>query len=101
VETVWARAEVLGARTHEERTAWISYVQMALRDMLVLCEDGAAEQLYHPDRRDVLQELLARMSRTQIFDLLHGTRELSRRFAANVNPVLQVEAFMLRAQRNL
>ena len=70
---------------------------MALRDLLVLRENGATEDLYHTDRRDVLAGLLTHISAAQIFDLLRGTRELSRRFAANVSPALQLEAFFLRA----
>ena len=97
VEGIWARAEALGSRTHEERTAWISYVRMALRDLLVLYEDGATTELYHPDRRDDLAALCGRMSRTDLFALMERTHELTRRFAANVNPALQLEAFLLRA----
>ena len=99
IEDVWARAEALGERTHEERTTWIGFLQMALRDLLVLRENGATEDLYHTDRRDVLAGLLTHISAAQIFDLLRGTRELSRRFAANVSPALQLEAFFLRARQ--
>ena len=98
VEDIWARAEALGARTHEERTAWISYLQMALRDLLILHEDGGSTALYHTDRRDDLMVLLSRMSRAHLFDLLRETQELSHRIGANVNPALQAEAFLLRAK---
>ena len=98
IENIWARAEALGARPHEERTAWLSYVQMALRDLLVLYESGAAP-LYHTDHRDDLTALLTRMTHADIFTLLDGVRELDQRFAANVNPALQVEAFLLRARK--
>ena len=98
VEDIRARAEALGARTHEERTAWISYLQMAVRDLLILYEDGAATELYHPDRRDDLAALRVQMSRAQLFVLLQETQELMRRFAANVSPALQLEAFFLRAR---
>ncbi len=40
-----ARAEALGARSHAERTAWLSYMQMALRDLLLLREDGGSEEI--------------------------------------------------------
>ena len=98
VEDIRARAEALGVRTHEERTAWISYLQMAARDLLILYEDGAATELYHPDRRDDLAALRAQMSRAQLFVLLRETQELTRRFAANVSPALQLEAFFLRVR---
>lgn len=98
VEDIRARAEALGVRTHEERTAWISYLQMAARDLLILYEDGAATELYHPDRRDDLAALRAQMPRTKLFEFLRETQELTRRFAANVSPALQLEAFFLRAR---
>lgn len=99
VEDIWARAEALGARSHEERTAWIGFWQMALRDLLVLHEDGGSDALYHADRRDELTELCTRMSTSDIFALMEGTRELTRRFAANVNPALQTEAFLLKVRQ--
>ena len=99
VEDIWARAEALGARPHAERTAWISYVQMALRDLLLLCEDGASNALCHIDRRETLTSLLARMADSDIHALMDGARELTRRLAANVNPALQAEAFLLRARK--
>lgn len=99
VEDIWARAEALGARPHAERTAWISYVQMALRDLLLLREDGGSGALCHIDQRETLTALLACMADSDIFALMDGARELTRRFVANVNPALQAEAFLLRARK--
>ena len=99
VEDIWARTEALGARSHAERTAWLSYMQMALRDLLLLREDGGSEALCHIDQRDELVALLTQMTDADIFSLIEGTRQLSRRFAANVNPALQAEAFLLRARK--
>lgn len=98
VENIWARAEAIGARTHAERTEWLGFLQMALRDLLILHEGGTVP-LYHQDRRTDLTALLPCMARAQLFDLLRGTRELQRRFGANVNPALQAEAFLLRARK--
>ena len=39
------------------------------------------------------------MSTSDIFALMEGTRELTRRFAANVNPALQTEAFLLKVRQ--
>ena len=100
IEDIWARAAEIGARTHTERTEWIGFLQMALRDLLVLHEDGAASELYHIDRRAELTALLTQLTRVDIFALMEATRQLTRRFAANVNPALQVEAFLLRARKS-
>ena len=99
IEEIWARAETIGARTHAERMAWIGFLQMALRDLLVLYEDGAASELYHIDRRAKLTALLTQLTRADLFALMEATRQLTRRFAANVNPALQMEAFLLRARK--
>ena len=99
IEEIWARAETIGARTHAERMAWIGFLQMALRDLLVLYEDGAASELYHIDRRAKLTALLTQLTRADLIALMEATRQLTRRFAANVNPALQMEAFLLRARK--
>ena len=99
IEEIWARAETIGARTHAERMAWIGFLQMALRDLLVLYEDGAASELYHIDRRAKLTALLTQLTRADLFALMEATRQLMRRFAANMNPALQMEAFLLRARK--
>ena len=98
IEDLWGRAAEIGARPHAERTAWIGFLQMALRDLLILHEDGAASELYHIDRRAELTALLTQLTRADLFALMEETRQLTRRFAANVNPALQVEAFLLRAR---
>lgn len=98
IEDLWGRAAEIGARPHAERTAWIGFLQMALRDLLILHEDGAASELYHIDRRAELTALLTQLTRADLFALMEETRRLTRRFAANVNPALQVEAFLLRAR---
>ena len=98
IEDLWVRAAEIGARPHAERTAWIGFLQMALRDLLILHEDGAASELYHIDRRTELTALLAKLTRADLFALMEATRQLTHRFAANVNPALQVEAFLLRAR---
>ena len=99
IEDIWACAEALGARTHAERTAWIGFLQMALRDLLLLSEDGASDALCHIDRRTELAALCAKMTHADIFALMEETRRLAQRFAANVNPALQIEAFLLRARK--
>ncbi len=100
IEDIWARAAEIGARTHAERTAWIGFLQMALRDLLILHEDGAASELYHIDRRTELIDLRAKLTRADLFALMEEMRRLTRRFAANVNPALQIEAFLLRARKS-
>jgi len=99
MEDIWRYAEKIGAYTHEERRAWLGYFQTAMRDLLLLLEDGTASQLFHPDRRADLGALLAHMLRPQIFALLDESRKLLRRFDANVNPALQAEAFLIRARQ--
>lgn len=97
-EEIWQRAEELGARSHTARTDWIVYLQMALRDLLLLSADGGAAPLFHIDRRAELAVLRARMTHPQILALLDESRTLLHRLAANVNPALQAEAFLLRVQ---
>lgn len=99
MEDIWRYAEKIGAYTHEERRAWLGYFQTAMRDLLLLLEDGTASQLFHPDRSSDLGALLAHMLRPQIFALLDESRKLLRRFDANVNPALQAEAFLIRARQ--
>ena len=98
IEDIWKHAEQLGGRSYDERAAWLGYLQMALRDLLVLRENAAAE-LYHVDRRAELTELLPAMPRQRVLLLMEEAGALLRRFGANVNPALQAEAFFLRARQ--
>ena len=97
-EEIWTRAEALGALSHEARAAWIGFLQMALRDLLLLLEDGTAE-LFHADRRAALAALLPVMTRPRLFALLRACGTLIRRLGTNANPALQAEAFFIRTRK--
>lgn len=97
-EEIWTRAEALGGLSHEESAAWIGFLQMGLRDLLLLLEDGTAP-LFHADRRAALAALLPQMTRQRLFALMRACRVLERRLGTNANPALQAEAFLMRARK--
>ena len=96
MERIWQIAKTKGDMEREKLREWILYLNMLLRDLLVLYEDGASLLLYHQDSRRRLIAMLPHFSESQIFAMLREVRELQKRLQANVNPRLQMEGFLLR-----
>ena len=96
MEDVWVQAKTKGELDREKLMEWFLYLNMLLRDMLVLYEDGASQLLYHQDCRQRLAALLSGVPERQIFAMLTQVRETQRRLQANVNLRLQLEGFFIR-----
>lgn len=93
---VWRRSEEMGSWEREALSEWLLYLNMLLRDLLVLHGDGGSPLLYHQDRRGELAALLQVFSEGQLLSMLACVRELMRRLSANVNLRLQLEGFLIR-----
>ena len=98
MERVWSLASDMGARDREALREWFLYLNMMLRDRLVLAEDGGSALLYHADIRAKLLELLPRYPEDIVFALLGELREVQKRLQANVNLRLLMEGFLIRAR---
>ena len=96
MEDVWAQAKTKSELDREKIMEWFLYLNMLLRDTLVLYEDGASPLLYHQDCRQRLAALLSGVTEQQIFAMLAQVRETQRRLQANVNLRLQLEGFFIR-----
>jgi DNA polymerase-3 subunit delta' len=80
----------------ERLSEWVMYINMLLRDMLLLYEDGASPLLYNHDLRGKLGEMLPKFSQGRLFAMLMETRTFNRRLQANVNLRLQLEGYFIR-----
>lgn len=98
MERVWSLAADMGARDREALREWFLYLNMMLRDLLVLAEDGGSPLLYHGDIRAKLLALLPDYPEPIVFSLLSVVREVQRRLQANVNLRLLMEGFLIRAR---
>ena len=98
MERVWALAADMGARDRESLREYFLYLNMLLRDLLVLTEDGGSPLLYHGDIRAKLLGLLPTYPEDRVFALLAEVREVQRRLQANVNLRLLMEGFLIRAR---
>ena len=98
MERVWALAADMGARDRESLREYFLYLNMLLRDLLVLTEDGGSPLLYHGDIRAKLLVLLPTYPEDRVFALLAEVREVQRRLQANVNLRLLMEGFLIRAR---
>ena len=98
MERVWALAADMGARDRESLREYFLYLNMLLRDQLVLTEDGGSPLLYHGDIRAKLLGLLPTYPEDHVFALLAEVREVQRRLQANVNLRLLMEGFLIRAR---
>lgn len=96
MEEVWRQGKEKGEMDRERLLEWLLYLNMLLRDLLVLHEDGGSPLIYHQDCRQRLLDLLPRFAEHRIFSLLAKVRGLQRRLQANVNLRLQTEGFLIR-----
>ena len=93
---LWAEAAAREKMSRETLTEWAGYLNMLLRDMLLLYEDGASPLLYNGDLREKLVRLLTRFSKGSLFAMLRETRGFLYRLQANVNLRLQIEGYFIR-----
>ncbi len=96
MQKLWAEAASKGEMEREQLVEWVMYVNMLLRDMLLLYADGASHLLYNDDVRGQLAALLPGFPQRRLFAMLQETRELQRRLQYNVNLRLQLEGFFIR-----
>jgi len=96
MDDIWRKSEEMGKWSREELSEWLLSLNMILRDMLVLYEDGASSLIYQGDCRDRLISLLPAFPERRIFALLGCVREMQKRLGANVNLRLQLEGFFIR-----
>ena len=94
-EDVLVKGKNLGAMPREKLAEWLMYLNMLLRDMLVLYGGGERKLLYHQDLEIRLAELLPVFSEQHIFSILELVRDTQRRMEANVNLRLLMERFLL------
>lgn len=97
MERVFPLAEEMGKWERERLMAWLACTAMALRDMLILYEDGGSALLYNKDVRARLAALLSYVPKGGVFSLLSLVSETEQRFQANVSLRLLMEGFLIRA----
>ncbi|MCR5757885.1 MAG: DNA polymerase III subunit delta' [Selenomonas sp.] len=93
---LWKDAAEKGEMDRESLMEWVGYLNMLLRDMLLLYEDGGTALLYNGDLREPLVGLLPAFSKGKLFAMQGETREFLRRLQANVNLRLQLEGYFIR-----
>lgn len=96
MEQVWKRSKAMGELSREKLAEWLMYLNILLRDMLVLYQGAADGMLYHEDLRAELAAMLTSFPETRIFSLLELMRCIQRRMDANVNLRLLLEGFFIR-----
>ena len=95
MEQFWTRSKGLGELPREKLSEWLMYINMLLRDMLVLYGGGEKTLLYHPDIAPEVSALLPLYPVQRIFQILELVRDTQRRMEANVNLRLLMERFLL------
>ena len=93
---LWTEAAARSELDRERLNEWVMYINMLLRDMLLLYEDGASTLIYNSDLRGRLGEMLPKFSKGRLFAMLAETRTFSHRLQANVNLRLQLEGYFIR-----
>ena len=95
---VWQLAAAWGEMDKDKLTQWSRYLNMLLRDLLVLREDGASPLLLQQDKRAELMELLPAYPAARLYRLLALVHAWQRRLQSNASPKLQAEGFLIRAR---
>ncbi len=98
MEQIWAKSAEMGEQDREVLREWFLYLNMMLRDLLVLMEDGASPLLYHQDIRPDLLALLPVFPEDRIFRLLAEVREAQKRLLSNASLRLLLEGFFIRTR---
>ncbi len=93
---LWAEALDKGEWDREQLMEWVRHINMLLRDMLLLYEDGASPLIYNSDLREKLGDMLPEFSKSRLFAMLNETRTFNQRLQANVNLRLQLEGYFIR-----
>lgn len=96
LEAVWSEGQRLGELKRDKLQEWTVYVNMLLRDFLVLYGAGAGEQLYNSDVLLKLSAQLPAWPLTRIFGALEAVRTVQKRLTSNVNTRLLMEQFLLK-----
>ena len=94
----WQLAAAWGEMDKDKLTQWSRYLNMLLRDLLVLREDGASPLLLQQDKRAELMELLPAYPAARLYRLLALVHAWQRRLQSNASPKLQAEGFLIRAR---
>jgi hypothetical protein len=74
----------------------VATLEWLLRDMLVCIEGGDTALLFHRDRRDTLQKLVATQTRERALANLETIETLQDQLERNVNEPLALEVALLR-----
>lgn len=96
LEEIWAESQKLGDYTREELQETISYLNMLLRDLLVLSDEAGQEPLYNSDRAEELKRQLSDWDMPKIFSALAASNMVQQRLRSNANTRLLMEQFLLK-----
>ena len=96
LEEIWAESQKFGDYTREQLQEMISYLNMLLRDLLVLSDEAGQEPLYNSDRIEELKRQLADWDMPKIFSALAASNTVQQRLRSNANTRLLMEQFLLK-----
>lgn len=94
---VWTLAKEKGELEPAKIADFLLYLNMLLRDILLLQEDGGSNIIYNSDIRAELIGLLPSFPAKRCYYLIALVRDLQQRMCSNANLKLQLEGFLIRA----
>ncbi len=93
---IWLRGKDMGEQGREKISEWLMYLNMLLRDMLVLYESDDSGIIYARDIQRKLADMLPEFPKGRIFQMLRLVKESQCRLQANVNLRLFMEGVLIR-----
>jgi len=96
LEDIWSESQRLGELKRDKLQEWTVYVNMLLRDFLVLYGAVAGEPLYNSDALPKLNGQLPDWPLPKLFGALEAVKTVQKRLTSNVNTRLLMEQFLLK-----
>ena len=92
---IWQISDEFSAMDKAKIKQWADFLQMIIRDLLLLQAGADDNLLYNRDKKDVLDKLIVNFSLNRLFNCQNLIENLVKRLSSNADLKLMMQDFML------
>lgn len=92
---IWQISDDFSAMDKAKIKQWADFLQMIIRDLLLLRAEADDNLLYNRDKKDVLDKLIVNFSLNRLFNCQNLIENLVKRLSSNADLKLMMQDFML------
>lgn len=92
---IWQISDEFSAMDKAKIKQWADFLQMIIRDLLLLQTGADDNLLYNRDKKDVLDKLIVNFSLNRLFNCQNLIENLVKRLSSNADLKLMMQDFML------